>query len=139
MVDYVIGRGIVTINSKDVGNCPEFEIIQDTTVFKKLKAIRGTRVPVASVVTERSASLRIVMDEWNSDAVSLSLDGATGASVVITQTNAVGPKSVWTFGNVNLRPSSKMPLITDEWALMEIEGDIMFTSTGTFLTATGAA
>lgn len=132
--NYTVGKGIVTINSSDVGNSPLFEFRQTTTVLKRLKSVSGVRYPMEFSTVERSGELRIQLDEWTDEVIALATEGSTGdtgATVVVTQTNEIGPTHTWTFFGVHLRPADTIQMISEGWAILEITGDVTYATAAT--------
>ena len=67
---YYIGKGIVSvmitpdIAYRDIGNVPTFEITPNITTLPHFSSRYGTRAKDLEVVTEKSASVNIVMEEY---------------------------------------------------------------------------
>jgi hypothetical protein len=80
--NYYIGKGKVEIklptdaNWVDIGNVPEFEYTPNLTKLDHFSSRAGTRSKDKSVVTEKAAAIRIVMDEWTARNLSMALMGA---------------------------------------------------------------
>jgi len=78
---YYIGKGIVSIQLegdiayRDIGNVPTFEFTPDITTLPHFSSRFGVRAKDMEVVTEKNASLNIVMDEFTYDNLMLTLMG----------------------------------------------------------------
>ena len=78
---YYIGKGIVSIQLdgestyRDIGNVPTFEFTPDITTLPHFSSRYGVRAKDLEVVTEKNASLNIVMDEFTYDNLMLTLMG----------------------------------------------------------------
>jgi len=78
---YYIGKGIVSIQLegestfRDIGNVPTFEFTPDITTLAHFSSRYGVRAKDLEVVTEKNASLNIVMDEFTYDNLMLTLMG----------------------------------------------------------------
>ena len=136
---YTVGKGIVTVDGVDVGNAPEFTLTQETTPKIRMRAVNGCRVPMESHIVERKASLKITLDSWTDDVVALAKDGKKACEVIITQTQDIGPKRVWTFSNVDLLPAGELPLISNDWATIDLLGIPLYDETGECMSYEDAA
>lgn len=129
--NYVVATGTVTINGTDVGNSPEVVFRQSITTKIRNRIVGGTRYPQRADVVERRGTLSIRLDEWTSTVIGLAKDGASEASVVITQTNDQGPRKTWSFSKVTFPPSDAIPLIGgDGFAEVTLAGEVIFDSSG---------
>jgi hypothetical protein len=78
---YYIGKGVVSIQLegdiayRDIGNVPTFEFTPDITTLAHFSSRYGVRAKDLEVVTEKNASLNIVMDEFTYDNLMLTLMG----------------------------------------------------------------
>lgn len=78
---YYIGKGIVSIqlegdtDYRDIGNVPTFEFTPDITTLPHYSSRYGVRAKDLEVITEKNASLNIVMDEFTYDNLMLVLLG----------------------------------------------------------------
>jgi len=79
---YYIGKGIVSIQLegdltyRDIGNVPTFEFTPDIQTLPHFSSRYGVRAKDLEVVTEKNASLNIVMDEFTYDNLMLAFMGA---------------------------------------------------------------
>jgi hypothetical protein len=124
---YTIGKGLLSIDSVFMGNAPEvtFEIKVDTRLRYRAATNSCVRYVAETQVTGKSGKLRFQLDEFSDDVIALATKGKMNARVVLTQTNLVGPKRVYTFNSVNIWPSG-LQLISDEFGVMAFEGDVIF-------------
>lgn len=138
IMDYTIGKGIVEIGGVDAGNAPSFAYQQEVSTKARMRVVNGVRMPAGTYIVERRGVLRIVLDSWSDWAVGLARDGADGIQVKITQTQDIGPKRVYTFANVNIKPAASIPAITDSWATLEFEAEVLADENGNFLSVGNA-
>lgn len=148
--NYYIGKGVVSIKLPTdadwvkVGNVPEFEYTPNLDKLDHFSSMAGVRSKDKSVVREKAASLRIVMEEWTARNLQLALlgniDNADPSAVVIDifslnsidaavkfeGTNEVGPQWNFEFPKVEFIPTSAINPISDEWGQIEVTGDILY-------------
>lgn len=78
---YYIGKGVVSIQMegestfRDVGNVPTFEFTPDITTLPHYSSRYGVRAKDLEVITEKNASLNIVLDEFTYENLMLVLLG----------------------------------------------------------------
>lgn len=78
---YYIGKGVVSIQLeadvayRDIGNVPTFEFTPDIQTLAHFSSRYGVRAKDLEVVTEKNASLNIVMDEFTAENLRLTLMG----------------------------------------------------------------
>jgi hypothetical protein len=160
--NYYIGKGKVYIKLTgdadyvDIGNVPEFEFTPNLTKLDHFSSRAGVRSKDKSVVQEKAASIRIVMEEWTARNLSIALLGAVDdsqpsqvtvdifsensipAAVKFVGANEVGPKWTFEFPSVEFTPSAAINPISDEWGQIEVTGDVLFDdNTQSWGTATG--
>lgn len=160
--NYYIGKGIVSIKLTgdaefvDIGNVPEFEFTPELTKLDHFSSRAGVRSKDKSVVQEKAATLRMVMEEWTARNLALALLGTIDASdpnqveidifsensirasVKFVGTNEVGPKWTFEYPIVEFIPTSAINPISDEWGQIEVTGDVLFDDiTGKWGTAKG--
>jgi hypothetical protein len=158
--NYAIGKGTAYIRISGaggdripLGNCPEFEFTPEIEKLEHFSSMEGVRERDKTVVLEKKGTLRIVFEEMTAENLQIALLGAlsSGSSgdqeidifsesqisceVWFDGNNDVGPKWNWYFGRVDFIPSSAIPLISEEWMQVEINGDVQKVN-GSFGTAT---
>jgi hypothetical protein len=163
VLNYTVGKGLVEVlRSGDsewvrLGNCPEFEFTPEVEKLEHFSSMEGTKTKDRTVILEKKGTLRVVMEEWTVFNLRLALLGGTvdtqsggdeefeifSESSIVCQvrfigTNDVGTKFVWHFLRVDFIPSGAINPISDEWAQMEITGEVS-TSGGSFGTVTKIA
>jgi len=80
---YYIGKGIVSIqlegevDYRDIGDVPTFEFTPDIQTLPHFSSRYGVRAKDMEVVTEKNASLNIVMDEFTYENLMLAFMGDT--------------------------------------------------------------
>ena len=162
ILNYTIGKGAVYIKTstdgtrRHIGNCPEFEFTPEIEKLEHFSSQAGVRERDRTVVLEKKGSLRIVFEEMTAENLRIALlgaltDGSSGdqeidifsessitAEVWFDGANDVGPKWNYYFPSVDFIPSSAIPLISEEWMQVEINGDVQ-KSNGSFGTASRIA
>jgi hypothetical protein len=159
--NYYIGKGKVYIKLAadadyvDVGNVPEFEFTPTIDKLDHFSSRAGIKAKDKSVAHSKSATVRVVMDEWTARNLALALMGAVDdsdlsavtinilelddiqAAVKFVGANEVGPKWTYILPTVIFTPSKALQPISDAWGQIEISGDVLFDeNTGSFGTAT---
>jgi len=161
--NYWIGKGIVkfqpsgTSSFVHLGNAPEVEYTPGIDVLDHFSSMVGVRSKDRKVVREKSATIRVVLEEMTPDNLGLafmggvtdptapatepytidifSLSEITGSLRFIGQ-NDIGPKIQVDFPNVSIVPTGSINLISEEWASVEITADVLVdNTTGKFGTA----
>lgn len=154
--NYYIGKGKVEImlagdsDWRDVGNVPVFEFTPNLTKLDHFSSRNGTKKKDRVVVTEKSGTIKMQMDEFTTQNMALALMGSTSvnssgndeidifsentitAKVRFTGTNEVGPKWQLIFNAVDFVPSSAISPITDEWGHLEVAGETLADVNGSF-------
>lgn len=159
--NYFIGKGIVKFavdggtTYVDLGNCSEVEWTPTVDKLDHFSSRTGIRVKDLSVVREKSATVRVVMEELTPHNLGIALMGEVttgtppaptsidifslseirGALRFIGQ-NDVGAKVQYDWPNVSIIPTNSINLISEEWGSMEITADVLADpTTGKFGTA----
>ena len=156
--NYYIGKGVVSIstdngvtaNAGDVGNVPEFEFTPAIENLEHFSSRAGTRTKDLTVVIEKSATLRMVMDEFVVENLALALLGnvvtaasgydhvdifssnAINAQVRFIGTNEVGKTFRLELYNVDFIPGSSLNLISEEFGTLEVTGEVAADTNGDF-------
>lgn len=145
---YIIGKGIVYFKPEgesvyiDLGNVPEFEFTPTIETLEHFSSREGVKTKDLTVVLQKSGTLRLVMEEWNANNLSMAVLGqaAVNASgltyidifsqsqvsgaVKFVGTNDVGINYEWVFNKVDFIPGTSVSLISDEWGRLEITGNV---------------
>jgi len=159
--NYVVGKGKVyfmpegasgTILDHHVGNVTEFEIEPAIERLDHFSQMEGVRSKDKSIILEKGLTVRMIMEEWTPSNLRLYLlgepDDADDANVTIdifadnslrghlryVGENEIGPKWSFDLPVVEFTPEGALNMISDEWAPIEVSGDILFED-GTFGTA----
>lgn len=160
--NYTVGKGIVSIKLPtdadyvDIGNVPTFEFTPAVTKLDHFTSRAGIKSKDLSVVLEKTATLKMVMEEYTARNLQLALlgtadesnpaavtipilqDASIICSVKFNGTNEVGVKWDYIFPEVEFSPSAALSLIADTWGQIEVSGDVLFQeSINSFGTATG--
>lgn len=158
--NYYVGKGIVEILTsedsdwRDVGNVPVFEFSPNLTKLEHFSSRSGVKKKDRVVVTEKTATLKMTMEEWTVKNLRLALMGALSvnsaaedeidifaenvisAKVKFTGNNEVGPKFQIILNAVDFIPSSTINPISDEWGQIEVTGEVLADTAGKFGTMT---
>lgn len=159
--NYYVGKGIVSMKLPtdadwvDIGNVPEFEYTPNIDKLDHFSSRAGVRSKDRTIVREKSAQIRMIMEEWTARNLALVLMGAVNdtdpgnttieiysqntisCQLRFAGTNEVGPKWSFEFPKVEFTPSSSINPISDEWGQIEVTGDVLFNEpTSSFGTAT---
>jgi hypothetical protein len=161
--NYWIGKGIIKFQPEGqtgfvhLGNAPEVEYTPAVDVLDHFSSMAGVRSKDRKVVREKSANIRIVLEEMTPDNLGLafmggvtdptapatepftidifSLSEINGALRFIGQ-NDIGPRVQIDLPNVSIVPTSSINLISEEWGSIEITAEVLIDgTTGKFGTA----
>lgn len=153
--NYIVGKGVVKWKPegdtvyRDVGNVPSFEITITVTKLDHFSSRQGVKFKDKSVVLEKSATVKFVLEEFTGENLAMAFLGDLGAGPPITVdiftlseikgalrligTNDIGVKAQYDLPFVTLTPSAAVQLISDTWGGMELTGEVTGdTLTGSF-------
>jgi len=150
--NYRIGKGIVSFRKtgdaeyRDLGNVPELEWSPEIEELEHFSSREGVRTRDKVVVLSKSATLRLVLEEWTFENLALAflgeIDGdeidvfsnnALTGALRYVGTNEVGPKFMLDCLNVSILPSGGgIGFISDEWGQLELNCEVGVDSTGSF-------
>jgi hypothetical protein len=156
--NYYVGKGVVFIKFDgdvdyvDVGNVTELEFTPNLEKLDHFSSREGVRTKDRSIVIEKSAELKMVMEEYTARNLSMLLLGeitdvsgaitidifstnVKTAAVRFVGANEIGPQWTLDFPRVDFAPSGSMNPISDEWGTIEVTGEVV-TVDGSFGTAT---
>lgn len=134
-----------TSGYRHMGNAPSIELTFDIEELEHKTAMEGISDVDLTVVISRGATIVVSLEEWDMDNVEMAVLGtalsggaiqilATDAkrgALRVVGTNTVGVRMQWDFPLVSFRPSGSVPLISEEFAAMELTGRVL-TSGGSF-------
>lgn len=147
--NYYIGKGVVhwtpeAGTERDLGNIPEFEFTPELEKLAHYSSRAGVRTKDREVVVEKSATLRLVMEEWSLQNLVMALMGSAPVAdangnnsfnllavnevrgqIRFEGANSVGPQVTITLPLVAFTPSSSINPISDEWGSLEVSGDVL--------------
>lgn len=153
VLNYYSGRGIVKWKAlgasvyRDVGNVPTFEYNANVTRMEHFSMRAGIRSRDANFIAQRTAALRIIMDEFTADNMALHLIGSAIVSAVpatdhyeykisvgdldelegavrFVGTNTIGPRLQMDIGDVVFAPGAALNLLQEQFGNIEISGDV---------------
>lgn len=160
--NYFIGKGIASFKKsgdstfRDLGNASVFEFAPNITKLDHFSSRTGVKTKDESVVTEKSATLNITLDEFTIENLQLALMGdqpeavSSGANktfnifasnqisgeIRFVGTNDVGNRFDWDLPNVNFVPGKAINPISEAWGVLELVGDVLADTNGFFGTIT---
>jgi len=162
VLNYLVGKGMVSIKGPndtdfvDVGNCPTFEFTPGVEKLDHYSSRAGVKSKDRSVVKTKSGTLHLVLEEFTPRNLALALMGAVNdadpgavsipilsedevtVAIKFTANNEVGPKWDYLFPQVTLTPSAALSPISEDWAVIDISGEVLFQEAdGNFGTVTG--
>jgi hypothetical protein len=151
--NYYVGKGIVKwkgvndIAYRDLGNAPTFEF---TVTIKKLdhfSARQGVKFKDLSVVQEKSATVKLVLDEMTPENLAMALMGSADSTGLIINimdtdevngalrfigTNSVGDKEQVDLPFVSFTPGAAIGFIIDGYGTLDLSGDVTADESGVF-------
>lgn len=160
--NYFIGKGYIEFMAEGdttythLGNCPEIEYTPTVDTLDHFSSMTGIRSKDKKVVREKSATVRVVMEELTPYNLGLAVMGEVTTGVLplpstidifslseikgalrFVGQNDVGARMQADFPNVSITPSSSINLISEEWGNMEITAEVLYDATlGSFGTIT---
>jgi hypothetical protein len=154
--NYYVGKAIITwqgtneSDARDIGNVPECEFSFNINKLDHFSSRTGVKSKDKSVVIEKSATVRLVLEEITAENMALALGGgaittdsdgnkvfglmasnAQEGTLTITGTNEIGKMVHWV-GTVSFAPSGSFNPISDEWGSVEATGEILVDNSGNF-------
>lgn len=157
---YQIGKGVVKFKktgdlvARDVGNVPELELTPTVEKLEHFSSRAGTKVKDRVVVLQKSATVRIVMEEITAENLALAVLGSVGpesagdavvsilalseitGELQFVGTNDIGQQVDMILNNISMVPEAGVNLISDEWGRIEITADVLADQNGDFGTLT---
>jgi|SRR5215831_5076666 len=157
--NYYVGKGQLSVRKEGdtafvmLGNVPTFELTGTVVKLDHYSSMAGIKIKDRAVVTEKSATVRIIMDEFTAGNLALALLGdvdstnptnpvinvmsqdAVTAELKFTAANDIGPRWNIHLLNVEFIPSKALNLIADTWGQIEVTGEATAIG-GTFGTMT---
>lgn len=151
--NYRIGKGHYEFKRagnpdfKHMGNSPGGEFTPTIERLDHFSSMEGVREKDASIVLERGGTLTVTLEEWTPDNMSLALlgtvdEGAVGGPTVeifnedaiegelkFISNNDYGPRWNFHWYRVSFVPSAALNPISDEWAQMEVEAEVLVSQT----------
>lgn len=156
--NYVIGKGFLIFKPTGesdffhLGNCPSFVFTPAVTKLDHFSSMEGTKEKDASIVTEKSGTVKLTLEEFTARNLGMLLmgdvDDTDPDNVIIDifsrtalegelrfyATNDVGPRWRFTLLKVQFTPSGDFSPISENFANMVVTGDV-FSLNGTWGTA----
>ena len=155
-LNYTIFKAIVYIKLagesayRDVGNVPVATFTPSNETLDHFSSRTGVRTKDKQIVLSKSGTLAITFEEMTPENLALALLGdiavnsagetelaifsqnSLSGAVKIEGQNEVGAKVRAIFNNVTFNPNSEIPFISDEWAQIELSGEVLVDGNGDF-------
>lgn len=152
--NYQIPKGDVYFTAiedgirRHVGNVSQAELTIKVETQDHFSHMVGVKVKDLTVVTSKSAELKMAWEEFTPANVAIALLGTESVNsagdyevsilsqgmrygtLEIIGTNDVGPRWDHIFPRVGIKPSAALALIEDKWTHMELIAEAFWTSTG---------
>lgn len=146
--NYVIGKGFLIFKPEGessffhLGNVPNFTFTPAVTKLDHFSSMAGTKEKDKSIVTEKTATVKITMEEFtkrnlgillmgdvnDADPNNISIDIFTTTALTgelrFYATNDVGPRWRFFLNQVQFTPSGDFSPISENYANMVITGDV---------------
>jgi len=159
ILNYYIGKGVVSFLKdgelvwRELGNVPEFEWTPQVEKLEHFSSQSGVKTKDRTVVLQKSATVKITLEEWNVDNMAIALLGdvsvdSNGRQVIdifsensisgqlkFHSTNEVGPRYEYHLLKVEFIPGEALNPISDEWGQLVLTGDVSAVA-GSFGTCT---
>lgn len=134
---------------RDLGEVPRFELTPEIERLKYNSSRQGIRVVTKSVDVTKALKFAFRMDELVAENMALGLGGTVftdsdgnksfgvmsagdiEGTIKSVGTNSVGQKLTFV-GQVTFSPAGTFGLITEEWAGLDVEGDVLADASGRF-------
>jgi hypothetical protein len=153
--NYYVGKAIISWKATgdsvftDLGNVPECEFSFNINKLDHFSSRAGVKSKDKSVIIEKGATVRLVLEEITAHNLALALGGTTYADsdgntsfgmmsvnaqegiLKILGTNEIGAQVNW-IGSVSFAPSGSFNPISDEWGSVEATGEILVDVDGNF-------
>ncbi len=146
--NYYLGKGILKFNRldadglpeglRDLGNAPNFTITPVLETLDHFSSRTGIKTKDLSVDTMVGATVKFTLEEYDKDNLALALLATVDGNVIhgLTRpnlsgelrflgTNQIGPNYNAICWKVKIKPTSEVPLITEEWGKIDFEGEIL--------------
>lgn len=150
VLNYFVGKGVVKFTptagvQRDLGNAPEIEITPTIEKLDHFSSRSGVKKKDRSIVIEKGATIRIVLEEVTAENLAMQLMGTVATNtdgtktfqimslaeitgqIDFTGTNDVGNQVDIVLPSVSFGPSGSFSPISDEWGSIEITGEILAT------------
>jgi hypothetical protein len=148
IANYSLGKGILQFDRfdsdglptglADLGNAPAFSIQPTVETLEHFSSREGIKKKDKTVIVSAGLSVKFTLDEMSAKNLALAMMGTeAGGSItllastslegklVFTGANEIGPRYLVTLHRVSLKPTAEIPFITDDWAKIEFEGEVM--------------
>lgn len=151
--NLTVAKGIVSFQKdftgdfRDIGEVKEFEVTMNIEQLEHFTQRGGVKEKDLTVVLSRGGEARMIMEEWTPDNLALMFMGtvnelavggpsleimsedATEGVLKFVGTNDVGVNYTVILDRVRFIPSGSINMISEEWAPLEITGEILKSQT----------
>lgn len=126
-----------------MGNSPGAEFTPAIDKLDHFSSMEGVKEKDASIVLSRGGAIKLTLEEWTPQNLSLALlgtidEGAVGGPTVqifdsdavtgelkFISANSTGPRWNFYYHNVSFIPSAAINPISDEWGQFEVNGEVL--------------
>lgn len=146
--NYVIGKGFLIFKPEGeeeffhLGNCPNFVFTPAVTKLDHFSSMEGTKEKDASIVTEKTGTVKLTLEEFTKRNLGILLMGdvndddpdditidifsttALNGELRFYATNDVGPRWRFFLNKVQFTPSGDFSPISENYANMVVTGDV---------------
>ena len=149
--NYLVGKGSLYFTPvggvrRHMGNVSAMEVNLEVEELDHYSSMEGIRSKDKSVVVEKAGNVRLTLDEWSIPNIALAMLGTVGTDtdgnnvVELFNTdkqvgrleyegnNDVGPVFYIDLPSVAFRPDAAFSPISEEWATMEILGELQISN-----------
>lgn len=156
--NYFVGKGRVQFkpegssNWRYMGNCPSFEFEATLETLDHFSSMEGVKSKDETIILSKGGTLTMQLEELTPANLAIFLladpdlsdplnpeieifaENLKSGAVRFIGTNDVGPRYTFEFNKVDFVPSGSFNLISDEFGVLELQGNIA-SSGGSFGTA----
>src|SRR5262245_7876292 len=135
------------VTERALGNAPVFQLSPEIERLDHFSSQVGVKAKDRSIILEKQLKANITLDEITAENLALALLGGTITTVTTTSsfdiytaaeitgklrfqgTNSVGNMVDLDLPNVSFGPAGEINFISDEWAQIELEADVLYDTT----------
>jgi len=147
---YTIGKGILQFDRnddaglptglRDLGNAPNFALVPSVETLDHFSSREGVKKKDKTINLSVGMTVKFTLDEYDINNLAMALLGEVSGGnlinllasgqiegrLVFIGHPAAGPAYRVTLWNVQLKPTSEVPFISDEWGKIDFEGTVQY-------------